>query len=214
MPSSALESATFAVKHYDLAATLSCGQAFRWRQNGGAWEGVIGSRWVRLRQNEEGIVAATINAEDWQWLRHYLQLEVDLEAIVATFPQDGPMREAAARCRGLRLLRQNPWECLASFVCSSTKQIVQIEQIVSLLSSRFGEAVAAEEGVAPVFSFPAIEKIAGATEAELRECNSVFARLTFWARRMLASGKVDLSRLSQLPLEEARMILLDLPGWA
>ena len=68
---------------------------------------------------------------DWDWLTHYLQLHVDLSEVVRLFPDDEPMRAAVAACRGLRLLRQDPWECLASFILSSTKQIVQIRQIIS-----------------------------------------------------------------------------------
>jgi N-glycosylase/DNA lyase len=203
----------FTVKHYDLAATLSSGQAFRWRQNGGAWEGVIGTRWVRLRQEADRIFAESAAAADWQWLRHYLQLEVRLEEILATFPEDQPMRAAVAHCRGLRLLRQEPWECLASFICSSTKQIVQIEQIVTLLSGRFGEPLAVGKGIAPAYSFPTAARIAEASEAELRECKLGF-RAPYLAAtaRALASGKMNLSRLSELPMDEARTALLGLPG--
>jgi N-glycosylase/DNA lyase len=213
MPSSPLVSVEFTVRHYDLAATLSSGQAFRWRQDGGAWEGVIGSRWVRLRQNGDRISAETIAAADWEWLRHYLQLEVRLEEILATFPEDQAMRAAVAYCRGLRLLRQEPWECLASFICSSTKQIVQIRQIVALLSGRFGEALAVGEGVGPAFSFPTAARIAEASEAELRECKLGF-RAPYLAEtaRALASGKINLSRLSELPIDEARASLVGLPG--
>jgi N-glycosylase/DNA lyase len=206
-------STEFAVKHYDLAATLASGQAFRWRQNGGAWEGVIGARWVRLRQSEGRIVAEAIEADDWQWLRHYLQLEVRLEDILATFPPDEPMRDAVACCRGLRLLRQDPWECLASFICSSTKQIVQIRQIVSLLSVRFGEPLTVAEGVAPGFSFPTAAKIAEVSEPELRKCKLGFrAPYLAGTARALASGKLDLAGLSRMPMEEARAALLELPG--
>jgi N-glycosylase/DNA lyase len=209
MPSSPLVSAEFAVKHYDLAATLASGQAFRWRQGGGAWEGVIGSRWVRLRQDADCIIAETTGASNWEWLRHYLQLDVELEDILATFPADEPMRAAVACCRGLRLLRQDPWECLASFICSSTKQIVQIRQIAGLLSKRFGEPLS----VADAFAFPTAARIAEASEAELRECKLGFrAPYLAGAARALASGKIDLSRLSLLPMEEARAALLELSG--
>ncbi len=208
-----MDSAEFTVKHYDLAATLSSGQAFRWRQEGGAWEGVIGSRWVRLRQDNDRISAETIGAADWQWLRHYLQLDVQLEEILATFPKDEPMRAAIAHCHGLRLLRQDPWESLASFICSSTKRITQIQEIVALLSHRFGQPVPVPEGVAPVFSFPTAARLAEATEAELRACKLGF-RAPYLAAtaRALASGKIDLSRLSDLPMDEARAVLLDLHG--
>ncbi|HUD48213.1 MAG TPA: DNA glycosylase [Candidatus Baltobacteraceae bacterium] len=206
-------SVEFAVKHYDLGATLSSGQAFRWRQNGGAWEGIIGSRWVRLRQDTDCISAETVAAGDWQWLRHYLQVEVRLEEILATFPQDEAMRAAVAHCCGLRLLRQEPWESLASFICSSTKRIAQIRQIVELLSSRFGEPLAVGQGIAPAFSFPTAARIAAASEAELRGCKLGF-RAPYLAAtaRVVASGKIDLSRLSELPMDEARAALVDLPG--
>jgi N-glycosylase/DNA lyase len=206
-------SARFTVKHYDLAATLASGQAFRWRQHAGAWEGVIGPRWVRLRQDADSITAETTSESDWQWLRHYLQLEIQLEDILATFPQDDSMRAAVTCCRGLRLLRQDPWECVASFICSSTKQIVQIRQMVALLTSRFGEPLAATEGVAPAFSFPTVSRIAEASEAELRQCKLGFrAPYLAGTARALASGKLDLSRLSIVPIEEARAALLELPG--
>jgi N-glycosylase/DNA lyase len=209
-----LSQASFSVNNYDLALTLASGQAFRWRRSGDAWAGVIGSRWVRLRQEPEGIRAETAAPEaDWQWLCHYLQLDVDLEGILASFPEDPPMRDSVAACRGLRLLRQEPWECLASFICSSTKQIVQIEQIVGLLCRRFGEPLAVPPGMDPAWAFPTFERLANASEAELRACKLGFrAPYLSGAARKLAAGEVDLSRLASLPLEEARAALLTLPG--
>src|ERR1041385_6362082 len=105
---------TFSVRDYDLAVTLNSGQAFRWNFQDGAWSGVIGNRWVRLRADEFSISAETAEpVSDWNWLENYLQLDVDLSVVLATFPDDEPMRAAVRACRGLRLLRQEPWECLA-----------------------------------------------------------------------------------------------------
>jgi N-glycosylase/DNA lyase len=213
MPSPPLDSIDFTVKHYDLAVTFSCGQAFRWTQNGGAWEGIVGSRWVRLRQNANGISAEALAAGNWQWLRHYLQLDVAVEEIVATFPDDEPMRASIACCRGMRLLRQDPWESLASFICSSTKQITQIRQIVELMCQRFGEPIAVTGGVPPMFSFPTAARIAATTEPELRECKLGFrAPYLLGTARAVAAGEIDLSRLGELPMEEAREALIELPG--
>ncbi|MGA2176616.1 MAG: DNA glycosylase [Verrucomicrobiota bacterium] len=206
--------AHFAVEHYDLAATLSCGQAFRWRRAGGAWEGVVGARWVRLRQ-EAGQISAETAAPpgDWQWLRQYLQLDIRLDEVLASFPDDEPMRRAVAACRGLRLLRQEPWECLASFICSSTKQIAQIQQIIALLCRRYGTALATPEGAEPAWSFPTVERLAAAPAMELRECKLGFrAPYLAGTAAKLAAGAVDLSRLSKMPLGEARAALLELPG--
>jgi len=206
--------AAFSVNNYDLALTLASGQAFRWRRCGDAWAGVVGSRWVRLRQEPDGIRAETAApGGDWQWLRHYLQLDVDLEKILASFPDDPPMRDSLAACRGLRLLRQEPWECLASFICSSTKQIVQIEQIVGLLCRRFGETLPVPPGADSAWAFPSVERLAAASEAELRACKLGFrAPYLAGTARKLAAGEVDLARLAEMPLAEARAALLTLPG--
>src|SRR2546430_1734843 len=105
----------FPVRDYDLPTTLTSGQAFRWKFLEGAWEGVIGAQWVRLKLSDEGIVAETAApVTEWSWLRQYLQIDIDLEAVLLSFPADEPMRLAVGACRGLRLLRQEPWECLAS----------------------------------------------------------------------------------------------------
>src|SRR5439155_6899099 len=133
----------FAVRDYDLAATLTSGQAFRWKFVEGAWEGVVGQNWLRLDSSDKGILAkSALPAADWSALAHYLQVEVELQSVLLSFPEDEPMRRAVAACRGLRLLRQAPWECLASFIFSSTKQIVQIQQIVALLCEGLGTTLA------------------------------------------------------------------------
>jgi N-glycosylase/DNA lyase len=204
----------FPVRDYDLAATLSSGQAFRWKELNGAWEGVVGQQWVRLRQVPEGIRAEFIGTGDdfISSLAHYLQTDVDLPSILATFPDDEPMRAAVAACRGLRLLRQEPWECLASFILSSTKQIVQIQQIVALLCERFGEPLAVPAGHAPVFSFPAAARLAECVEQSLRDCKMGFrAPNLLRTARMIASGEISLA-LHQRSVHDARAELLRCPG--
>jgi N-glycosylase/DNA lyase len=234
------------VRDYDLAATLDSGQAFRWQPGNDSWVGVIGRHWVRLTQMRNGIRAETAGpVADWQWLRDYLQTETDLAAVLKTFPDDAPMRDAVAACRGLRVLRQDPWECLASFILSSTKQIVQIRQIVALLCERFGESVSlsspkggegrveeadyfetqipsprpsprlggAREENGLCFAFPTPQRLAAATEAELRACKMGFrAPHLLAAARRIADGKFDLERLRHLTLAEAREELMTLRG--
>ena len=204
----------FPVRDYDLAATLTSGQAFRWQTLDGAWEGLVGMRWVRLRAGEDAIIAETADpVSDWSWLATYLQVNLDLSGVVATFPDDEPMRAAVAACRGLRLLRQDPWECLASFICSSTKQIVQIRQIVALLCERFGDPVVAPRGHAPAFGFPSPARLAAAAESELRACKMGFRAPNLrTAARMVADADLNLARLAGMPVSEARAELMRVPG--
>ena len=244
------------VRDYDLAATLDSGQTFRWQPDHGSWTGVIGRRRVCLTRARDGIRVETIGpVADWQWLRDYLQTDVDLDAVLKTFPDDAPMRDAVAACRGLRVLRQDPWECLASFILSSTKQIVQIRQIVARLCERFGEPVSlsspkggegrgeeanyfktqipspppspgygatsqpsprlggAREENGLCFAFPTPQRLASTTEADLRSCKMGFrAPHLLAAARRVAEGKLDLERLRQLALAEAREELVKLRG--
>jgi len=229
---------TFHVRDYDLGATLDSGQVFRWHRQNNSWTGVIGQHAVRLTQTGDGIYAeSTGPAGDWRWLRDYLQIEVELKAVLTTFPDDAPMRNAVTACQGLRVLRQDPWECLASFILSSTKQIVQIRQIVALLCERFGTPLtprvpascrpvpvknanpAGRDAGAPgskcefFRSFPTPQRLATASEAELRVCKMGFrAPHLLAAARRIADGKFDLERPRRLPLAEARAELTKLRG--
>ena len=204
----------FPVRDYDLAATLTCGQAFRWKHCDGAWEGIISGRWVRLHQHDTTIKATTTELQsDWRWLSDYLRLADNHAAALASFPDDEPMRAAVAHCRGLRLLRQEPWECLASFILSSTKQIVQIRQCVALLCQRFGDPVPAMATDEKHFTFPTAARIAAASETELRKCKMGFrARYLFDTARRVGSGELDLAALPTLPLEQARAALMECHG--
>jgi N-glycosylase/DNA lyase len=204
------------VRDYDLAATLDSGQVFRWQRVANSWHGVVGQHFVRLTQNKNGIHATTAApVNNWDFLHHFLQTETNLAAIVKTFPDDAPMRAAVASCRGLRLLRQDPWECLASFILSSTKQIVQIRQIVALLCERYGERLAPQP---PIFnelfySFPTPQKIAAASEADLRACKMGFrAPSLLNAARQIAGGKLDLEKIRTLDYAAARAELMTLHG--
>ncbi|MEI7533672.1 MAG: DNA glycosylase [Verrucomicrobiae bacterium] len=227
------------VRDYNLAATLDSGQVFRWQRVGDSWHGVLGQHFIQLTQTGNKIHAATAApVDDWDFLRHFLQTETDLAAIVKTFPDDAPMRAAVASCRGLRLLRQDPWECLASFILSSTKQIVQIRQIVAMLCERFGERLAPQppveravlcapppaygrmlvhhdgaHGVTRPTSFPSPQRLATATEADLRACKMGFrAPGLLNAAREIAAGKLDLEKIRTLDYAAARAELMTLRG--
>ena len=194
-----------------MGETLRSGQAFRWVRHGGAWEGVACGRWARLVPETDGIRAATATAAGPPaWLEHYLQTNVQIDRVTATFPNDPHLNAAVAACRGLRLLRQDPWECLASFILSSTKQIVQIQQIVRLVCERFGERIPAPTDA---FAFPAAARLASLAEADLRCCKMGFrAPYLRQTAQMVAGGEIDLDSLQAMPVAQARAELMRCPG--
>lgn len=213
--------AILTAENYNLDATLGSGQTFQFTRTGtGDWEGVIGSQWVSLRSHTQGIQvrfapgsAGPGHGPDLAPVEEFLQNRVNLEAILETFPRDGVLLKATRACQGLRLLKQDPWQCLASFILSSTKQIVQIEQIVRTLSARYGARVPAGHGTNSCHAFPRPEVLAECTETELRQCKLGFrAPYLLEAARAVARGQINFAGLATLPLQEARATLMALHG--
>ncbi|MBI5394073.1 MAG: 8-oxoguanine DNA glycosylase [Verrucomicrobia bacterium] len=208
----------FVVRDFDLRHTLECGQAFRWqRQPDGAYRGVIGRHVVRAAQRNSTL---SLDGAPAGTLRDYFQFDANLAAIIATFPADEHMRRAVAWCHGMRLLRQDPWETLASFICSATKQIVQIRQMVANLCRAFGEPVP-PGGKSEIrnskseteFAFPVVVAVARATEAQLRACKLGFrAKNLLAAARMIDAGEVRLGAVGAMDYPRAAEELMRLPG--
>jgi N-glycosylase/DNA lyase len=192
----------------DLDQTLSCGQVFHWRKENGAWTGLIGATPVRFEM-VNGVPRVNRSAE--QIAARYLALDHPLDEIYAAFPRDEAMDAALAACRGVRIVRQPAWECVATFITSALKQVPHIARISHTLRERFGEAVPFESGV--LFAYPSPERLAAATEAELRACGLGFrAKNLLGAARRIAEGEVALDGIAAMPDAEARRELCRLPG--
>jgi N-glycosylase/DNA lyase len=175
-------------------------EVWRLRQQAGAieWEMFSYSRSVSCGGHK-----AEAHASATEVIRHYLSLDVPFEKVIDTFPNDGVLQEAVKRHWGLRVLRQEPWETLASFIASSTKQIVQIRQIVAALAQLLGENDA----------FPPVDVVARATHRQLLDCKLGFrAKYLLAAARAIDSGEVRLDKLPAMEYERAVEELTKLPG--
>ena len=185
---------------FSLEHTLNCGQVFHWRQADGIYRGTIGEQAVELQQ--AGDVLIVWRGEE-QSVRNYFALDHDLAAITSSFPSDPAMRQAAEYCRGLRILRQPEWECVASFICSAQKQVHHISQISHAVRKRLGA-----EG-----AFPEPKQIAAAGVDVLRECAMGYrARHLHGAAVAVCEGSVDLQAIHSMDDESARRELMKLPG--
>jgi len=199
------KSGTLEIPELNLGMTLNSGQAFHWTAFDDGWTGCIGDKAVFLRQRGQSLEYRGIGMEQ---LGHYLALDHDLEGIRASC--DHPVvREASLGCRGLRILRQPRWECLATFILSPMKQVAHIRQMSLALRERFGTSLAGT----PVPAFPSASALAAATEQELRACGLGFrAKGLLGTARLVASGEFDPDALTTLSTEEARDALCSLPG--
>ena len=207
-----------AAPDFDLAMTLDSGQVFHWKKAGGGFGGTIGDLAVYVEQKGDVLkvrCGATLARSPRRPLpgivAHYFALDHPLSEICASFPDDSIMNTARDFCRGLRIIRQPKWECLATFICSSMKQVAHICQISLALRKRFGEQ--RRIGNQLVYSFPTSERVAQASGKELLECKLGYRAKNLRATaRRVSSGQADVEAWSSFSDAELRKQLCALPG--
>ena len=198
----------------DLASTLESGQAFRWRRRGAWYYGVLHDNLVALKQDgfRLDVRSAPLPPEQIEsQLGDYLRLDDDLEAIYACIDTDPRMHGAIAEYRGLRILRQDPWECLVGFICSANSNIPRISATMVSLAQNYGQPLTLDDYVD--YSFPTPRKLAAAGEGALRDMKLGFrAKYVAQAAERVALGEVKLEPLRHLPYQEAKEVLMSLAG--
>jgi N-glycosylase/DNA lyase len=206
------------VPDFDLEKTLGSGQVFHWEKSGGGFVGAIGDRAVFVEQTNDvlkvrcrGTPARSPRRPLTGIVARYFALDHPLAEICDSFPKDPVMEAARDFCHGLRIIRQPQWECLATFICSSMKQVAHIRQISLALRKRFGKQ--RKLGNQLVYTFPPADCLAHASEKELLECKLGYRakHLRATARRV-SSGQADLEAWSALSDAELRKNLCALPG--
>ncbi len=200
--------ATCVARDFDLDQTLDCGQVFHWRRDGAGWVGVIGEHALRVEQRGEKLVLSQgMEAA----AARYFALDHPLAEIAATFPDDPAMTAAREFCRGMRIVRQPAWECLATFITSSMKQVAHIAQISHTLRQRFGRRI--EWDGPDLFAYPTAETLARLSEMDLRACALGYrAKNLLGSARLIAEGQVDLAAVARMDDDAARVELCRLPG--
>ena len=193
---------------FDLAKTLDSGQVFHWEPRGSGFAGMIESQPVYAEQRGDRLFVSNGAASR---ARHYFALDHPLREICAMFPHDPAMSAAREYCSGLRLIRQPVWECLATFITSSMKQVAQIRQMSRALRERFGTRHIL--GDFELFSFPSASRLAEVSEKQLRACALGYrAKNLLATARRVNSGEADLDSWCTLPDAQLRARLCGLPG--
>jgi N-glycosylase/DNA lyase len=191
-----------------LSLSFSCGQAFRWEESEGWWEGVVGGSLWRVRQEGDRVLYSGTTAPA---IRHYLALDEDLPAILSSIDRDATIRTAIEACRGLRILRQDPWEILISFICATNTNIPRIRKMIASLARCFGKRIPAADE--PLYSFPTPKALSGSSGDHLAACRLGYRdRYIAGTAAMVAEDPGLLERIGRLPFPEARAALLAFPG--
>ena len=200
-------------RDFDLVHTFDCGQCFRWnRQPDGSYTGVAGGMAVRLREEPDAVVIENCSESELaSFWRRYLDLDRDYGEIKRAVSINDLMRAAVSYGGGIRILRQEFFEALISYIISQNNSIPNIKRVVERLCAAYGEPIETEWGTA--YSFPAAERLAALEERDFRALGAGFRdRYLVGAARLAAEGALDPERLAAMPTAEARAELMRVKG--
>lgn len=194
----------------DLAQTLDCGQSFRWIEQGdGSFSGIAYGKYVNVKLNGNTLYIENATAEDFEKIWYdYFDLSLDYGKIREEISKIHPVLcEAAKYAPGIRILRQEPFEALYTFIISQNNNIKRIKGIVHRLCENFGEKI--DGG----FAFPTAEKLAKLSPDDLAPLRAGFRnRYLIDAAQKVALGEVQLEKCRNCNYDEARAELMKITG--
>ena len=194
---------------FSLDQTLGCGQVFRWERTAdGWWYGVVGDRVIKIRQDESNLV---FEGAKTAFIRHYFSLDLDLEQIIKAIDKDPFIHTAISSCTGLRLVRQQTWECTISYICSTNSNIPTIRRRIASIAEQFGKAIEFEEKT--YYTFPDPSSISCNGLDGLTECRLGYRQpYVFRTSCSITVEKQWEETIRRLPYEDARKELMKLHG--
>lgn len=191
---------------------LFCGQAFRWRANSdGSFHGIVNGKTTDIYQNEKGILFKNTCERDFLDLwQDYFDMQNDYASIVSSFDSDKWLSLAVKEYYGIRILHQEPWEALCSFIISQNNNIPRIMGIIDRLCESFGDRLKGEKND---YSFPSYEKIATLSVEDLAPLRAGFrSKYILDAAQKLSSGEISIDEIKSMPLDTARQELKKIKG--
>lgn len=198
------------VSCFDIRLTLDCGQAFRWHEAApGLWHGVAGG--VPLSLSQEGdcvtLYQTSPDAYEKNW-KKYFDFDRDYDAILEGFLSDSLLRETIKQYYGIRILRQDSWEALFSFVFSSSNHIKRIRGFLEKICAAYGEELA--DGS---FAFPSAAILATVPEGDFRRLGAGYrAPFLVDCAVKVARGEIKFNDIKSMPLADARQTLMQIQG--
>lgn len=191
---------------FDLKQTFGCGQCFRWKElENGSFSAIVAGKRVTARQVSGDIIIESAHTR--KFLERYFDLGTDYGEFKKRFSADPALKAACERSPGIRILRQEPFETLISFIISQNNNIPRISGIIDRLCENFGEET--DGG----YSFPTAKRLSGITPDDLAPLRAGFrARYMADAVSRVNSGEVSFSEIETLPLEPARERLKRIVG--
>lgn len=191
-------------KKIDLDYTINSGQVFLWKKENHKWYGINGQNILCV--NDSGKIKS-YRKEKYDFLRN----NDNLQEILALISKDSVTKRAVKKYLGLRLLRQDPFQCLISFIVSSNSNIQKIKFTLENLCKKFGKKIIFENK--EFFLFPEPKSLASASIEEVDSCGAGYrSKFIIEASKMIFSKKIDLNKLKKMEYAKAKEVLTQIPG--
>ena len=184
--------------------SINSGQVFLWKKNGEYWDGVNGQDVLHV--NENGAITSYQNLET-----DFFRKKDDLDLILKSISKDKTVQNAVKKYSGLRILRQDPFQCLISFIVSSNSNIQKIKSSLEKISRKFGTKIKFQNQ--EFFLFPKPTTLAKASINEITECGVGYrARFIKDAARLVFLNKIDFDYLEKCNYQDAKNNICLVPG--
>lgn len=198
------------VQCLNLDLTLDCGQAFRWqKQNDASWSGVVNGVFLNISSDGDNIILKNTTIDDYEniW-KGYFDFDKDYVKICDTLKQDSLIAPTVDEYYGIRILNQDSWEALCSFVISQQNNIKRIKGIIDRLCKEYGDKVC--DGF---YSFPSAERLSKLSVEDFEALGTGYrAKYLERLSKDVEQGKIDLKKIKSLSLDEARKEMLNIYG--
>ena len=194
----------------DLKTTLFCGQAFRWKEKeNGTYHAVVENKILDAEQKDNLIIFRNVKDKETENLiEKYFDLKRDYQKICEGLSKDESFRRAYNEYNGIRILRQDSWEALCSFIISQNNNIPRITGIIDRFCKEFGEKLNDED-----YTFPNFEKLKGIKPEDLAPLRAGFrAKYIADAVEKLNSGELSITEIEKMDIEKARQELCKIKG--
>ena len=201
------------LEHFNPVHTFECGQCFRWEaQEDGSYLGVAHGRVIHVKMDNTTLILTNTNLEDYNHIwKQYFDFERDYGSLKGRLSKDLVMKNAIEFGWGMRILNQDVWECLISFIISSNNTIPRIKKIIKNICQTYGQPLQFNDNV--YYSFPEPETLYGKTLEDLAFCRSGYrCKFILDAARFVVENDLSLESLRNQETEAARKTLMEIKG--
>ncbi len=198
------------LKDFDLKQICLSGQVFRWNECENGYLGVAEDKQVLAVQEDECLTLSSVQPVDSRFWENYFDLHTDYSEIKRFLSRDNKMQQAIKSAPGMRILRQNPYETIISFIVSANNNVKRISGIIERLAAKYGEK---KQGLfGGYYAFPCAEALAEADENDLRACGLGYRTPYIKNTAVKLCNGFDMEIVKEMKYEDAKKYLLQLPG--